>query len=110
MVDWSEVGIKVLCYVSMGFNSLVIEGNKQLKFSNKRVNKIIRINSLNAKVAIETSHLVCRANQLTGFYMMATLAFNVLMLITLVVKVVSCKNTALYLCKAGGNFITLDLI
>ena len=107
MVDWSEVGIKVLCYVSMGFNSLVIEGNKQLKFSNKRVNKIIRINSLNAKVAIETSHLVCRAN---GFYMMATLAFNELMLITLVVKVVSCKNTALYLCKAGGNFITQDLI
>ena len=25
---------------------------------------------------IETSQLVCRANQLTGFYMMATLAFN----------------------------------
>ena len=25
---------------------------------------------------IETSQLICRANQLTGFYMMATLAFN----------------------------------
>ena len=24
----------------------------------------------------ETSQLICRANQLTGFYMMATLAFN----------------------------------
>ena len=30
---------------------------------------------------IETSHLICRANQLTGFYMMATLAFNELMLV-----------------------------
>ena len=25
---------------------------------------------------IETSQLICSANQLTGFYMMATLAFN----------------------------------
>ena len=25
---------------------------------------------------IETSQLICRTNQLTGFYMMATLAFN----------------------------------
>ena len=25
---------------------------------------------------IETSQLICRANQLTGFYMMATLVFN----------------------------------
>ena len=30
---------------------------------------------------IETSQLICRANELTGFYMMATLAFNELMLI-----------------------------
>ena len=29
---------------------------------------------------IETSQLICRANQLTSFYMMATLAFNELML------------------------------
>ena len=28
----------------------------------------------------ETSQLICRANQLTGFYMMATLAFNELIL------------------------------
>ena len=28
---------------------------------------------------IETSRLICSANQLTGFYMMATLAFNELM-------------------------------
>ena len=35
------------------------------------------ISSLNAKaVIIETSQLICRATQLTGFYMMATLAFN----------------------------------
>ena len=39
------------------------------------------INSLNTKVAIvETSQLICSANQLTGFYIMATLAFNELML------------------------------
>ena len=30
---------------------------------------------------IETSQLICRANQLTGFHIMATLAFNELMLI-----------------------------
>ena len=37
------------------------------------------MNSLNAKVAIiEISQLICSANQLTGFYMMATLASNVL--------------------------------
>ena len=38
MVDWSEVGLKVLCYVLTGVNSLVIEENKQLKFNNKRIN------------------------------------------------------------------------
>ena len=27
----------------------------------------------------ETSQLICRANQMTGFYIMATLAFNELM-------------------------------
>ena len=27
---------------------------------------------------IETSQLICSGNQLTGFYMMVTLAFNVL--------------------------------
>ena len=37
--------------------------------------------SLNAKVAIyiETSQMIFFANQLTGFYIMATLAFNELM-------------------------------
>ena len=35
------------------------------------------INLLNAKVIIiETSQLICSANQLAGFYMMATLTFN----------------------------------
>ena len=36
------------------------------------------LNSLNAKVVIiiESSQLICSANQLTGFYMMAVLAFN----------------------------------
>ena len=35
-------------------------------------------NPLNTSVCphIETSQLICRANQLTGFYMRATLAFN----------------------------------
>ena len=35
-------------------------------------------NSLNAKVAIICSSfaIICSANQLTGFYMMTTLAFN----------------------------------
>ena len=37
----------------------------------------LKFNLLNAKVAIiETSQLIYRANQLTGFYMIATLAFN----------------------------------
>ena len=34
---------------------------------------------------IETSQLICRANQLTGFYMMATLAFNELNMCDLLV-------------------------
>ena len=35
------------------------------------------INSLKGKVfIIETIQLICRANQLVGFYTMATLAFN----------------------------------
>ena len=39
------------------------------------------VNSLKTKVTIvETSQLICSANQLTGFYIMATLAFNELML------------------------------
>ena len=39
------------------------------------------VNSLNARVVIiETSQLVCSASQLTGFYMMVTLAFNELMI------------------------------
>ena len=38
MVDWSEVGLKVFCYVLTGVNSLNIEENKQLKFNNKRIN------------------------------------------------------------------------
>ena len=38
MVEWSEVGLKVLCYVLTGVDSLVIEENKQLKFNNKRIN------------------------------------------------------------------------
>ena len=35
------------------------------------------LNPLNASIAlIETSQLICIANQLTGLYMRATLAFN----------------------------------
>ena len=40
---------------------------------------------LNASVAlIETSQLICTANQLTGFYMMANLALNVLSVLLVV--------------------------
>ena len=39
--------------------------------------KVFLINQLNASVAlIETSQLICCANQLTSFYIRATLAFN----------------------------------
>ena len=38
--------------------------------------KTSSINSLNGCHHIETSRLICRANQLTGFYVMASLAFN----------------------------------
>ena len=39
------------------------------------------LNLTNAKDAIiETSHLICSANESTGFYMMITLAFNELMI------------------------------
>ena len=38
---------------------------------------LLSINPLNARAAlIETSQLICRANQLFGFCMRATLAFN----------------------------------
>ena len=36
---------------------------------------------------IEPSQLICRVNQLTGFYMMATLAFNELMLKTVLTPI-----------------------
>ena len=35
-----------------------------------------QFNSLNASAHIETSQLICCANQLTGFYMRVTLAFD----------------------------------
>ena len=35
-----------------------------------------QFNPLNASTHIETSQLICLANQLTGFYMSATLAFD----------------------------------
>ena len=41
-------------------------------------------NSLNAKVAIISNSANCFANQLTGFYTMATLAFNELIFIFIV--------------------------
>ena len=36
----------------------------------------------------ETSQLICRANQLTSFYMMATLAFNELIFLMQILVVV----------------------
>ena len=41
---------------------------------------------------IETSHLICKANQLTGFCMMGTLAFN---------KLMGCKKR-----QVGSNRLT----
>ena len=38
-------------------------------------------NSLNTKTDIETSQMIYSLNQLTGFYTMATLAFNELIMI-----------------------------
>ena len=35
-----------------------------------------QFNSLNVSAHIETSQLICCANQLTGFYMRVTLAFD----------------------------------
>ena len=50
------------------------------KFSDKLRENISNdsLNPLNANVAlnIETSQLICTANQLSGFYMRATLSFN----------------------------------
>ena len=37
---------------------------------------IAYFNSLNSRYNIETSQLICKANRLTGFYMMVTLASN----------------------------------
>ena len=43
----------------------------------KSVAKIYQLNSLNSKAAIiESSQLICSANQLSGFYMMTNLVFN----------------------------------
>ena len=44
----------------------------------RNIHIIIYISPLNASVCchIETSQLICCANQLTGFYMRATLTFN----------------------------------
>ena len=39
-----------------------------------------------SQLIIETIQLICRANQLTGFYTMTTLAFNELMTSSLVFK------------------------
>ena len=40
---------------------------------------------------METNQLICRASQLTDFYIMPTLPFNDLMLFIKVSKVQSCK-------------------
>ena len=37
---------------------------------------IAYFNSLNSRYNIKTSQLICKANRLTGFYMMVTLASN----------------------------------
>ena len=51
-------------------------------------------NTLRAKVAnhIETSQLIYRANQLTGFYTMATLALNELIISMFIVRLLTPFN------------------
>ena len=51
---------------------------------------------------METSQLICRANQFTGFYMMATLAFNELMLECSLEKIKT-FNLSLFLQKPGSG-------
>ena len=46
---------------------------------------------------METSQLICRANQLPGFYMMATLAFNELMLECSLLEKIKTFNLSLFL-------------
>ena len=45
-------------------------------YNKKKTDKFIKRQSCNC---IETSQLICRTNQLPGFYMMAILVFNELM-------------------------------
>ena len=58
--------------ISTGFDGLSQNHYKKYSF-NKKCSWIIKRQGYHH---IETSQLICRANQLTGFYMMATLAFD----------------------------------
>ena len=62
---------KKVPWVAQLFGDKVIE--RFLLTSHTEHSNLIKRQSCNH---IETSQLVCSANQLTGFYMMATLAFN----------------------------------
>ena len=76
--------LSVLCHILLLVSSECIineyycpEFTKDLKEVPCDVAEILLYNSFNAKAAImETSQLICFENQLTGFYMMPTLAFN----------------------------------
>ena len=67
-------------------NSLFLKGKKTWKknfvsifIKNVYALKMLQVISLlsaNVALHIETSQLICRANQLTGFYMRATSALN----------------------------------
>ena len=75
--------LSVLCHILLLVSECIInehycpEFTKDLKEVPCDVAEILLYNSFNAKAAImETSQLICFENQLTGFYMMPTLAFN----------------------------------
>ena len=66
-LNWNHLNSQIRCKCHKG-NTLEIMGGWFFVFN---------IPSLNAKVGIiEASKLTCRANQLTGFFMMATLALS----------------------------------
>ena len=62
--------------------SLIVEQILAFTFSTILVREVKKLSPIFKQIDIETSQLVCCANQLTGFYMRATLAFNGLIQLT----------------------------
>ena len=66
----------VQCQLSRRGKHSLMWDHRVHKFFSQVLTSLIRRQSCHH---IETSQLICKANQLTGFYMMATYAFNELM-------------------------------